>query len=213
MALLALVYALAGCESTVQVQPLQNFPRPLVDPIPARIGVYYSEQFRNYRYDETADEQGVDELVVQLGAGQMSLFRQLLPSLFREVTELETLDRDQLPAGVDAVLVPEVVDFEYSVPRTSKAKVYEVWIKYQFELLAPDSTAIATWTMPAYGKTPTAMLTSDAQALSLASLMALRDAGAALVTGFPAVPEVQQWLHQLGGGAVPTPKPEVSDVD
>jgi len=216
LALLALAAALAGCQATrVDVQPLLDFPHPLVAPLPAHIGVYYSEQFRQYRYDETADEQGMSNMVVELGAGQMSLFTQLLPHLFHRVTELESLDRAHPPAGLDAVLVPEVVDFEYSVPRTSKAKVYEVWIKYQFELLGPDSTTIATWTMPAYGKTPTAMLTSDAQALSLASLVALRDAGAALVTGLPQVPGVQQWLRQVGDGQGQPrePNPEVNNGD
>ncbi len=76
-----------------------------------------------------------------------------------------------------------------------------MWIKYQFELLAPDGSTITNWTMPAYGKTPTAFLKSSKQAINLASVMALRDSGAAFITGFPRVPEVAQWLDRIDSSA------------
>jgi hypothetical protein len=150
------------------------------------MGVYYPDNFRNFVYDESQDSQGADETIIDIGSAQVSV---------------EKGDPASKRAGLDAVLVPQVVDVEYSVPRTSKAKIYEVWIKYQFELLAPDGSTIANWTMPAYGKTPTALLKSNEDAINLASLMALRDCGAAFITGFARVPEVAQWLDRSIGGA------------
>ena len=47
-------------------------------------------------------------------------------------------------------------------------------MRYRFELVTPDGTPIAEWTMTSYGKTPTAMLQSDQQAVNLAAVMALR---------------------------------------
>jgi hypothetical protein len=199
---LVCVACLAACSpANVKVQPILEFPTPLVDPLPIQMGVYYPDNFRNFVYDESQDSQGADETIIDIGSAQVSLFERVLPSVFNEVRLVEKGDPASKRAGLDAVLVPQVVDVEYSVPRTSKAKIYEVWIKYQFELLAPDGSTIANWTMPAYGKTPTALLKSNEDAINLASLMALRDCGAAFITGFARVPEVAQWLDRSIGGA------------
>jgi len=196
------VACLAACGATqVVVSPILEFPTPLVEPIPVHMGVYYSQSFRNFVYDESRDAQGAEDTTIDLGRAQVSLFERVLPSVFTQVQVLERGDPTSLRAGLDAVLVPQVVDVEYSVPRTSKAKVYEVWIKYKFNLLAPDGSTIAIWTMPVYGKTPTALLKSSKEAINLAALMALRDCGAAFVTGFSRVPEVAQWLDSTIGSA------------
>jgi hypothetical protein len=57
-------------------------------------------------------------------------------------------------------------------------KVYEIWMRYGFELVTVSGEPIADWTMTAYGKTPTAFLRSDEAAVNLAGVVALRDAGA-----------------------------------
>jgi hypothetical protein len=193
---------LAACGSSqVIVSPILDLPTPLVEPVPVQIGVYYSQSFRNFVYDESKDSQGVDDTSIHLGNAQISMFDRVFAAYFSRVQVLERGEPASKRAGLDAVLVPQVVDVEYSVPRTSKAKIYEVWIKYQFDLLAPDGTTIATWTMPVYGKTPTALLKSNDEAINLASMMALRDSGAAFITGFSEVPEVAQWLDSSIGGA------------
>ena len=199
---LIFVACLAACgASQVVVSPILDFPTPLVEPLPVQMGVYYPENFRNFVYDESKDSQGADDTRIDLGNAQVSLFDRLLPSYFARVQVLERGESASLRKGLDAVLVPQVVDIEYSVPRTSKANIYEVWIKYQFELLAPDGSTIAKWTMPVYGKTPTAFLKSSKEAINLAAVMALRDCGAAFVTGFSRVPEVAQWLDSSIGNA------------
>ncbi len=203
-AVFTLIFAacLAACSSAnVKVSPLRDFPKPLVEPLPLSVGVYYSEDFRNFVYDESTDSQGQNETIIDLGSAQVSLFEQVLPAVFAQVSVLDDVEHLNWPAGLDVVLVPRVADLEYSVPFNSKAKIYEVWIKYQFELLTPGGLTITNWTMPSYGKTPTAFLKSSEQAINLASLMALRDSGAAFVTGFPRIPEVAQLIDQLNGHA------------
>jgi hypothetical protein len=201
---LVILACLTACSSTrVQVSPILEFPTPLVEPLPVNMGVYYPEVFRNFVYDESQDSQGADDTVIELGKAQVSLFERILPAVFTEVRVVERGEPASMRADLDAILVPQIVDVEYSVPRTSKAKIYEVWIKYQFDLLAPDGSTIANWTMPVYGKTPTAFLKSNEDAINLASLMALRDCGAAFITGFTRVPEVAQWLDRSIGNASP----------
>ena len=50
------------------------------------------------------------------------------------------------------------------------------------EIAADDIQAFADWTLSAYGKTPTAFMQSDIDAVNLAAVMALRDAGANFIT-------------------------------
>jgi hypothetical protein len=60
-----------------------------------------------------------------------------------------------------------------------------------------DGAPIADWTMPAYGKTPTAFMQSDEGAVRLAAIVALRDAGAHFASSFTRVPDVAHWLAGL----------------
>ncbi|MGI9286022.1 MAG: hypothetical protein ACR2P1_11585 [Pseudomonadales bacterium] len=112
-------------------------------------------------------------------------------------TSVKTVDADTLATPsdeFDLLLVPEVLEFQFSTPRITKVNVYEIWIKYQFSLQAADGEEIATWIVPVYGKTPTKFLKSKDAAVNLATLVALRDCGAAFITGFPRVPEVRNLL-------------------
>ena len=99
---------------------------------------------------------------------------------------------------VDAVLIPHVEELQYAIPAHTNIKVYEIWMRYRFELVTTGGQAIAEWTMTSYGKTPTAFLRSDKEAVNLAAVMALRDAGANFATSFTRVPDVQKWLQKRG---------------
>jgi hypothetical protein len=98
--------------------------------------------------------------------------------------------------GLDGVLIPHVEELQYTIPTHTNVKVYEIWMRYRFELVTVGGDPIAEWTMTAYGKTPTAFLQSDQAAVNLAAVVALRDAGANFATHFTRVPEVRQWLQQ-----------------
>ena len=60
----------------------------------------------------------------------------------------------------------------------------------------PDER-LAAWPITAYGKTPTAFLQTDEEAVNLAAVVALRDAGAHFVTSFGATPDVAVWLNGI----------------
>ena len=69
-------------------------------------------------------------------------------------------------------------------------------MRYRFELVTTSGKPIAEWSMASYGKTPTAFLQSDQEAVNLAAVMALRDAGANFATHFTRVPSLQAWLQE-----------------
>ena len=86
---------------------------------------------------------------------------------------------------VDAVLIPQVADVQYAIPLYTNVKVYEIWMRYNLALVEPEqiideeNAAISLENMQlrrvaptAYGKTPTAFMQSDIDAVNLAAVMA-----------------------------------------
>ena len=108
--------------------------------------------------------------------------------------------------SLDAILVPHVDELQYAIPLHTKINVFEVWMRYRYELYSPEGEILADWTMTCYGKTPTAFMQGAEVAVNLAAVVALRDAGANFAMSFAKVAEVGQWLEQFQTGADETPR-------
>ena len=122
----------------------------------------------------------------------------VLAGMFRNFVEMQaTPGSSVMSQVVDAVLIPHVDELQYAIPTQTHVKVYEIWMRYRFELVTRTGEPIAEWMMTAYGKTPTAFMQSDTSAVNLAAVMALRDAGANFVTSFTRVPELAEWLDTI----------------
>jgi hypothetical protein len=190
---------LAGCgvnEVVVQGQ----FPQPVLDKLPITLGVYYDPEFRNHEFFDQASSRGESDWVVRTGAAQTQMYDTLLGGMFENIVMLNELPREDRVAAVgeaaaDAVLVPHVDELQYSIPRHTKINVFEIWIRYRYQLYAPDGELLADWTMTSYGKTPTAFLQTAEGAVNLAAVVALRDAGANFALNFTSVPEVKLWME------------------
>ena len=192
----ALLGLLAGCgPATVKVEG--NFPSPLIEPLPLTMGVWYGEDFARHEFFEEAKRPGESSWLVSTGTAQVEMWDRLWSGLF---TQLVRLDK---PPGtgrgrrdLDGVLIPHVEELQYAIPTHTNVKVYEIWLRYRFELVTATGEPIAEWSMASYGKTPTAFLQSDQEAVNLAAVMALRDAGANFATSFTRVRALQDWLTE-----------------
>jgi hypothetical protein len=196
-ALLMLV-ALAGCGPN-RVIVDGNFPPPLIKPLPLSLGVWFGDDFARHEFFDGTKSRGESSWVVNTGAAQVQMWDGLLTGMFEQVIVLN----DQPEAGrsspaVAAVLIPHIEELQYAIPEHTQIKVYEIWMRYHFELVTIDGQSIAEWTMSSYGKTPTAFLQSDREAVNLAAVMALRDAGANFSSHFTQFPAVQNWLREQG---------------
>lgn len=197
--LIACCVLLAGCGASRIVLDT-SFPRPLVEPVPLRVGVYYSDAFRHYEKNteleraEREEKSTEPNWIIAIGEAQQRLFNTLLSAMFMQSVTLERLPDENAGAAVDLVLVPTLEDFQYSVPAVTKINVFEIWLRYNLQLRDGNGNLIADWIMSAYGKTPTRFLKSQEQALLQAAQVAMRDAGASFVLGFSEVPEVKDWL-------------------
>jgi hypothetical protein len=195
-ALCVAVLVLSAC-GTKEVVVQGNFPEPLMDKLPLRLGIWYGDDFRNHEFFDEAKSRSESEWLVKTGSAQVAMWDTLLPGMFAEVIAMRAAPAiDELNPIVDAVLIPHVDELQYAIPAHTSVKVYEIWMRYRYELVTNRGDPIAEWSMTAYGKTPTAFLQSDEAAVNLAAVVALRDAGANFATNFTRVPAVQDWLQK-----------------
>jgi len=196
-----LLALLAGC-GPAEVVVKGNFPAPTMEKLPLTIGVWYDPGFANHEFYDEAKSKKDSSWLVKSGEAQVQMWNTLLNGMFARVVPMVAQPGPgQMNPSVDAVLIPQIAELQYAIPAHTNVKVYEIWIRYHLQLVTTGGDPIADWTMPAYGKTPTAFLQSDQAAVNLAAVMALRDAGANFATSFARVPGVQTWLQQrLGNG-------------
>ena len=209
--LLCLTLLTAGC-ATKQVVVEGNFPPPLLDPLPITLGVIYPSAFAGHEFFDEAKGRAESDWIVKTGEAQVEFWDILFTGMFDEVVHIRDWETVQSRgADIDGVLIPAIADLQYTIPTHTNVKIYEIWMRYQFRLVDisaihqqedgslsfnPDER-LAAWPITAYGKTPTAFLQTDEEAVNLAAVVALRDAGAHFVTTFGATPEVAGWLDNI----------------
>ena len=204
LALALCTLLITGC-GTKEVIVTGNFPDPLMEPLPVALGVWYEPEFETHEFFDEAKGRADSTWIVKTGEAQVSMWDKLLNGMFLRVERMDGKPApEQMNPAVDAVLIPRVDELQYAIPAHTNVKVYEIWMRYAFELVTTSGEPIAQWTMTAYGKTPTAFLQSDEEAVRLAGVVALRDAGAHFITSFLTVPEVAQWMEELQRSRAPT---------
>jgi len=196
---LVLLCLLAGC-GPAEVVVKGEFPAPTMEKLPFTIGVWYPPEFANHEFYDEAKTRTESSWLVKSGQAQVEMWDTLLAGMFARVVHMAGKPGPgQMNPTVDAVLIPEVAELQYAIPAQTNVKVYEIWIRYRFQLVTTGGSPIAEWTMPAYGKTPTAFMQTDQAAVNLAAVMALRDAGANFATTFSRVPAVHAWMQDMLG--------------
>ena len=196
---LALLLLITGC-GTSKVVVKGQFPDPLMEKLPLTMGIWYGEDFRNHEFFDDAAGRQESKWLVKTGDAQVQMFDTMLNGMFVNVVPMRAKpEPGVLNQIVDAVLIPHVDELQYAIPTHTNVKVYEIWMRYRYELVTSSGEPIADWTMTSYGKTPTAFLQSNEAAVNLAAVVALRDAGANFIVNFTRVPAVREWLTAKWG--------------
>jgi len=197
LSLVIVALILSGCSKALVVSGV--FPKPLVQPMALSASAFYSSELRQHSYIEASKDRR--KWTIQTGQAQYDFFETLLPALFEN---WQIIQQDPRAAGesafnisddIDLVIRPDLKDFQYSLPTESRSKVFEVWMKYNMQVFKSDGELLADWYISAYGKTPSAFMQSDTDAMNAAVVVALRDLGANLSINFKQVPELKSWLE------------------
>ena len=209
--LLCLTLLGAGCASK-QVVVEGNFPTPLMDPLPITVGVIYPQAFAEHEFFDEAKGRAESDWLVKTGEAQVEFWDKVFNGMFAEVVHIRDWQTVQTRGvELDGVIIPAISDLQYTIPTHTNVKIYEIWMRYDFRLVDisaihrqeddaltvnPDER-LAAWPITAYGKTPTAFLQTDEEAVNLAAVVALRDAGAHFITTFGAMPDIAAWLDDI----------------
>jgi hypothetical protein len=202
------VLLLTGCANNIVVTG--SVPTPLVKKIPAHIGIYYPQSFRTFRYEEKIARQG--HWKVELGVQNLGFFRNLMGAMFATVDEVgEPPLAAAVQAGLDGVLVPEILKYAFLTPGISGLNFYSASIHYRLTLLDANGAKAAEWTVVGYGKSEAAAFGENA-ALAEATMLAIRDGGARIAVDLVKQQGVAQWLAALPGQTVPEASQPVSSA-
>lgn len=173
-------FLLSSCSSNYKITA--EFPTPLIQPISAYASLDITDEFFNYKFEETKENRNY--LSVEIGEAQTALFSIMTEAMFT----------NEVDAEKQLIITPTILDFQYAIPRETRAEIYEIWIKYRVFLKDNKDQKIADWLITGYGKTPTAFLKSPQDAIQAAALIALRDVGSQLSIGFSRQPDIKLWL-------------------
>jgi hypothetical protein len=176
---LAALSALGAC-GDVNVSANAEFPKPLVEPLPLKLGVYYSDEFAKYQH---AEERWGVEWKVELGQFHVTMTDRLFASAFRDIVKLKA-PADGQTSDVRAVVEPRIEQYSFITPRDTGAKYYAVTIKYRLNIFAPDGRLADSLTFTGYGSAVSSGMTSTKPML-LATRKAMRDAAAKFLVQFP----------------------------
>lgn len=184
---------LQSCTTSVVVEG--SVPTPLVNKIPARVGVFYSEEFRSFRHKEEIREAGNWD--IDLGPQNLTFFSNLLDSLFLDVEQVREppLTAEEM-ADLDGVVVPRIEKYGFLTPSVSGLKFYSASIEYRIALYNSAGEKIGDWNIIGYGKSEGGMFTAD-EAINEATVLAIRDGGARIAIELIDQPAVREWMKSL----------------
>ena len=190
-----IILGLTGCASNVVVKG--SLPAPLVVAAPVNVGVYYSPDFKKFEYHEVIRQHG--SYTIAFGEQNYVFFRVLMSAMFKSV---RPVGEPPLPAGqsagLDGVIVPQIVKYGFLTPSISGLNFYSASITYRITLYTPAGQKIQEWTFVGYGKSQGGGLNASEKALEDATLQAIRDGGARIAIDIPKDPVFVAWVKQVG---------------
>jgi hypothetical protein len=179
-----------ACSKSVVIQT--DFPEPLITPLPLSVGLLYGDALRHFQYREELPNDGAWSF--DLGDANTKLFDGIFEALFDRTVQVEATGGSGAPySGLDAIIEPSIEALEFSLPRQSRSDQYAVWIRYNLDVYKPDGTLITRWSISAYGQSDSAILSAE-KPMAQATISALRDAGASIITGFEKEPLIRDAL-------------------
>ncbi len=182
---------LAGCAgASVWVEA--DWPQPLIEPIPVRMGLLLDDEFLDYVHYEEIPRQAT--YTIQIGEANELMMDGLFRSMFTALEPVYVLPLSQGDSDrIDGVLRPELDRYEFDVPIGERDEFVEVWIQYLVRLYDTDGQLVTEWPVSGYGK---AELNNRDASLNRATVVAMREVGAVISTRFSEQPDIQYWLQE-----------------
>ena len=190
-----LLAALASaCSHTIPLAPKveEASAPPQID---ARVGVYFSEEFRNF---EHRGSYGGDAWIFPLGAPSVDLLAGTFDQVFTATERVQSLPPfSGQHEDLAAVIEPRIEEFDFQIPFL-KTSTYTAQITYRFILHDANGTPVASWLVNGEGARRGELGFEFSKWPGLAADAAMEDAARKFSEGILNVPEVRRWLRDRG---------------
>jgi hypothetical protein len=188
----------SGCATTVSLSPTAEGLAPSAR-LPLRIGLYYGVEFQAYEHEDRY--QG---FVMPVGRASVTLFQEIFGALFERTVPV--LSRPPLPAQeppIAAVIEPAIEVFDLGSGAVESSDFSWAEVGYRFTLWSPQGKVIASWTVTGTGSMGGDSSLGRRGSEARAADLAMRNAAAQFLDTFRGVPEVRQWLRDIGVEGAP----------
>jgi hypothetical protein len=181
--LLLCAIATAGCSPT-RFETTPDVPPPLIERIPAVVGVHLPLEFREHVYEEKRP--GGARYAIGLGKAQAEGFMRILEAMFERVVVVPSPElADETDPAIRGVLQPVLEDYAFVTPMDSGTQSYAASLRYTVRLYSPAGELRDSWTFTGYGSHAASSFPGKGEdALHAATGLALRDAAAKLAAEF-----------------------------
>ena len=192
---------LNGCTAHISISPVLE-RRPLVQPLPLTVGVYFSPEFRAYQGKNTCNDREVAlRIIIQprncsfdydLGPPSVAMFELILAGMFESTVTIETLSPPPASnSGIAGIIEPRITDLNIISEGDFASD-----ITYQITLYSPVGVEIGTWQVVGNGRKEglEEFIFLRGRAGELVRL-AMRDAATTFIKGFRQEPVVKRWLE------------------
>ncbi len=174
------VLLLSACTGT-KLAALAQLPQPLLDKLPARVGVYYSKEFREFVHKETRSDIDYE---ITLGPAHVQNLDWLLKAMFADVVPVEDPTHvAELQPPLVMVLEPRFEEYSFLTPKDVAGEAFIVTIRYLLTVYDGSGGRVDAFTFTGYGREKARTLASKAP-LQIATQRAMRDAGAKVAVEF-----------------------------
>jgi hypothetical protein len=185
---------LAGCTST-RLTTQAQLPPPLIEQLPVRVGVHYSQEFREYIHKES---RGSMDYEVNLGPAHVVNLDWLLKAMFREIVHVEDPGvAATITPPLAFVLEPSFEEYSFLTPKDVAGEAFIVTIRYMLTLYDGTGARVDSFTLTGYGREKAGSMTSK-EPLASATQRAMRDAGAKVAVELTDQETVRLLLRGVG---------------
>jgi hypothetical protein len=171
------VLLLSGC--AVKLRPEYQIPKPLLQPMDARVGLVLDETLRSYTHEET---RAGGNWKIELGPGHEKLFRSMFGASFDSLQVFEGLDAARGADGLQVIFEPGIEEYSF-VSSQETSGHWAVTISYRIAVLDPSGAPVDTFTLTGYGSSQGEH--GSEASLTVATGAAMRDAAAKFLVQMP----------------------------
>lgn len=208
VALAALCLCMLAACTTTKLDTRAQLPPPLLEQLPVRVGVYYSQEFREYVHRETRSKIDYE---VTLGPAHVTNLDWLLKAMFRDVVHVDDPARiAEVSPPLTLVLEPKFEEFSFLTPKDVAGEAFIVTIRYLLTVYDGAGARVDSFAFTGYGREKARTLASK-EPLALATQRAMRDAGAKVAVELTDQESVRLLLRGAGS-PLPVSPPQPPDT-